>query len=96
MGKKKIKMVGGHLSAKQRESMPASDFALPGKGRGPKGAGAGSYPIPDESHARSALSRVAQHGSSVEKAQVRKKVHSKYPDIGGRAERMYTRSKSHG
>ena len=72
----------GGLSAEYRQHLPRGDFALPGKGEGKKGAGAGSYPIPDESHARNALSRVAQHGSSAEKAEVRRKVHEKYPDIG--------------
>ena len=70
------------LTAKTRQSLPKSDFALPGKGEGPKGAGSGSYPIPDKSHARNALSRVAQHGSSAEKAKVRAKVHAKFPGIG--------------
>lgn len=70
------------LTAAQRQAMPKSDFALPGKGEGPKGAGSGSYPIPDASHARNALARVAQHGSAEEKAEVRRKVHAKYPEIG--------------
>lgn len=73
---------GGVLSAKQRQSLPKSSFALPGKGEGPKGAGAGSYPIPDESHARNALARVSQHGSSEQKAKVRAKVKAKFPGIG--------------
>jgi hypothetical protein len=72
---------GGVLSAKQRQALPSSSFALPGKGKGPKGAGAGSYPIPDESHARNALARVSQHGSPAEKATVRAKVKRKYPGI---------------
>jgi hypothetical protein len=72
----------GKLSAKEREDMPKSDFALPGKGEGPKGAGSGSYPIPDASHARNALARVAQHGSPAERAEVRAKVHRKFPGIG--------------
>jgi hypothetical protein len=70
------------LTTKQRQSLPISDFALPGKGEGKKGAGAGSYPIPDASHARNALSRVAQHGSPAEKSAVRAKVRAKYPGIG--------------
>ena len=74
--------VARKLTAKRRQSLPKSDFALPGKGEGPKGAGAGSYPIPDESHARNALARVSQHGTAEEKAQVRRKVHEKYPGIG--------------
>jgi hypothetical protein len=73
------------LSSKRRQSMKSSEFALPGKGEGPKGAGAGSYPIPDESHARNALARVAQHGSPAEQAKVRAKVKAKYPgiEVGG-------------
>jgi hypothetical protein len=43
------------LSAKTRQSLPKSDFARPGKGKGPKGAGSGSYPIPDKNHAQKAL-----------------------------------------
>ncbi len=50
---------GGVLSAGERQALPSSSFALPGKGKGPKGVGAGSYPIPDEGHAMSALSRAA-------------------------------------
>jgi len=72
---------GGKLTAARRQSLPRSDFALPGHGEGPKGAGSGSYPIPDASHARNALARVSQHGSSSEKAAVRHKVHAKYPGI---------------
>ena len=70
------------LTTKQRKSLKSSQFALPGKGEGPEGKGAGSYPIPDASHARNALARVAQHGSPSEKATVRAKVHQKYPGIG--------------
>jgi hypothetical protein len=76
------KKSGGRLSAADRRSLPSSDFALPGKGEGPEGKGSGSYPINDESHARNALSRVSQHGTSAEKAQVRAAVHRKYPGIG--------------
>jgi hypothetical protein len=73
---------GGHLSMAQRKALPSSSFALPGKGKGPSGKGAGSYPIPDASHARNALSRVSQHGSSAQKAAVRAKVKAKFPGIG--------------
>ena len=31
---------------------------------------------------RNALARVSQHGTSAEKATVRRKVHAKYPSIG--------------
>lgn len=67
------------LSAKQRQSLPKSDFALPGKGSGPKGAGSGSYPIPDRSHAANALARSS---GKPEHAEVAAKVHAKYPDLG--------------
>jgi hypothetical protein len=70
---------GGKLSAAQRQSLPKSDFALPGKGTGPKGAGSGSYPIPDRSHAANALARSS--GKPVA-AEVRAKVKAKYPDMG--------------
>lgn len=70
------------LSMGQRKKLPSKDFALPGKGAGPSGKGSGSYPIPDASHARNALARVSQHGSSAQKAAVRAKVHAKYPGIG--------------
>lgn len=76
------KNASGGLTAASRQALPKSDFALPGKGEGPKGAGAGSYPIPDANHARNALARVAQHGSSAEKAKVRAAVHRKFPGIG--------------
>ena len=69
------------LSAKERRALPDKDFALPGKGEGPQGKQAGSYPIPDEKHARSALSLVAQHGTPEEKAKVRAKVKAKFPNI---------------
>jgi hypothetical protein len=67
------------LTAKTRQSLPKSSFALPGKGKGPKGAGSGSYPIPDASHARNALARSS--GKPVAAA-VRAKVKAKFPGIG--------------
>jgi len=69
------------LSYKERQGLSKSQFALPGKGEGPEGKQGGSYPIPDESHARNALARVSQHGSEAEKATVRRAVHKKFPDI---------------
>lgn len=70
------------LTTAARKKLSPKSFALPGKGTGPKGKGPGSYPIPDASHARNALARVSQHGSSSEKAAVRAKVHAKFPAIG--------------
>jgi len=70
------------LTAAARKKLPSKSFALPGKGTGKGGKGPGSYPIPDKAHARNALARVSQHGSSEEKARVRAKVRAKFPSIG--------------
>ena len=70
------------LNAAERRALPNKEFALPGKGKGPEGKQSGSYPIPDEKHARSALSLVSQHGTPEEKAKVRAKVKKKFPGIG--------------
>ena len=64
------------LTAAQRKRIPSKDFAVPSKA-----PASGSYPIPDESHARNALARAS--GKSVE-AKVRAKVHAKYPSMGKR------------
>ena len=69
------------LSYKERQDLPKDDFALPGKGSGPEGKQGGSYPIPDASHARNALARVAQHGTEAEIRKVREAVKKKFPDI---------------
>ena len=69
------------LSYKERQGLSTSQFALPGKGSGPEGKQGGSYPIPDESHARNALARVSQHGSEAEKSKVRAAVKKKFPGI---------------
>jgi|SRR5271157_2995382 len=61
------------LSYQARKHLPSGSFVFPGQRR---------YPIENKPHARNALARVAQHGSSSEKARVRSAVHSKYPDIG--------------
>ena len=61
------------LTSKERNNLPKSEFAIPSER---------AYPIPDKSHSRNALARVAQHGTPSEKAEVRAAVHSKYHDIG--------------
>lgn len=71
------------LTYKQRKKMPKSSFAVPSKREG----GKGGYPIPDKAHARNALARVSQFGSSAEKAKVRSKVRKKFPGIGKGAKR---------
>jgi hypothetical protein len=65
------------LTAADRKKIPGKDFAGPDR----------SYPVEDKAHARNALSRVAQHGSSSLKARVRAKVHKKFPGIGKKSEK---------
>ena len=60
------------ISSKARGQMPKSEFAEPG---------ARKFPIPDASHARNALARVANKPPA-EKAKVRAAVHRKFPSIG--------------
>lgn len=64
--------IGKQLTARGRKQIKGKNFALPG----------GRYPIHDKAHARNALSRVAQHGTPEEQAQVRAAVAAKYPGIG--------------
>jgi hypothetical protein len=59
------------LSTNERKAIPTEEFALPGR----------RYPIENRSHARNALARVSQFGTSEEKAIVRKKVKNRYPDM---------------
>ena len=69
------------LNAAERRALPDKEFALPGKGKGPEGKQAGSYPIPDATHARAALAMVAKYGTPEEKEKVRAAVRRKFPDI---------------
>lgn len=66
------------LTSKERKALPSSDFVE---------KGARKYPIEDVSHARNALARVSQHGSSSEKRRVREAVHRRYPRIGRKSGR---------
>jgi len=59
------------LKAAARNKLPASDFALPGR----------RYPVNDKAHARAAMSRASHNASPAEKAQIVRKVHSKFPGI---------------
>lgn len=59
------------LTAKKRSNLKSSDFAIPPD----------KYPIHDESHARNALTRVAQHGTPEEQAKVKAAVRRRYPNI---------------
>jgi hypothetical protein len=62
------------LTSKERNALPSSSFAEPKQRK---------YPIENASHARNALARVSQYGSSTEKSGIKKKVHKKFPGIGG-------------
>jgi len=73
------------LSQGGRAMISTSNFAIPSRAKTASAKKqSGNYPINDASHARNALSRVAQHGSSAEKAQVRAAVKRKYPGIGNK------------
>jgi hypothetical protein len=61
------------LTGKKRSALAKGSFAIPEKR---------AYPIHDKAHARNALARVSQHGSSAEKRRVRAAVARKYPGIG--------------
>ncbi len=61
------------LSYQARKKMSKKQFIVPAKA-----PGGGSYPIPDEAHARNALARSS--GKPVE-AKVRRAVHKKFPGI---------------
>jgi len=72
---------GGRLTAGERDAMPSSEFALPGKGSGSSGKGSGSYPIGDAKHARLALA-MDHNASPEERKTIERKVHERYPGIG--------------
>jgi hypothetical protein len=71
------------LTAKKRVKIPTKSFAIKSKAKSPEAKKeSGNYPIQDVKHARNALSRVSQHGTSAEKKQVRAAVKKKYPGVG--------------
>jgi hypothetical protein len=70
------------LTAAARRALPGSDFAGPGR----------SFPVENASHARAALSRVANRSSAL-KAKVRAKVRARFPGIhvgGDTLGKLYT------
>lgn len=70
------------LSSKERNKLPGSTFAGPDR----------SYPIEDESHARNALARAAQHASPELQSRIKAKVRRKYPNIKVEGEPAKSRS----
>jgi hypothetical protein len=59
------------LSARSRRAIAARNFALPNR----------RYPIHTRANARSALARVAQHGTRAEQIRVQRAVARKWPSI---------------
>jgi hypothetical protein len=66
------------LTYRAHKRLRKSSFAIPGKRK---------YPITDIAHARNALARVSQFGSSAEKKRVRAAVRRKFPSIKQRKRR---------
>jgi hypothetical protein len=60
------------LTSKKRRSLPSSAFVYPAQRK---------YPIHDIAHARNALSRAAQKGTSGDYATVRRAVCARYPSL---------------
>ncbi|MGP8154377.1 MAG: DUF6582 domain-containing protein [Smithella sp.] len=60
------------LTESKRNSLPSSAFVFPASRK---------YPIHDPAHARNALARVSESGSSSEKAAARAAVNKKYPTL---------------
>lgn len=81
------------MADKPYANVPKSDLTFPDKG-----GATGSYPVNTPKHARAALGFVGMHGTPAEKAAVRAKVHSKYPNIGQRSkvDVIKKRAASHG
>lgn len=69
------------LTTTKRKNLPKSDFAIPNKKTMKNKAGKGAYPMPDASHARNALARVSEFGTSAQKKAVKAKVSKKFPTI---------------
>jgi predicted DNA-binding helix-hairpin-helix protein len=60
------------LTGKQRNKLPKSKFAMPGKR---------AYPIDTKARARNALARVSQHGTKSQQKKVRAAVTKKFPSL---------------
>jgi hypothetical protein len=64
------------LSSVQRKALPKSNFVFPGKA-----PGAGSYPIPNVSHAKSALSLGSRFAGPAGLKKIKAKVKKKFPSM---------------
>jgi len=74
------------LSSAQRKRLSSQEFVFPKERK---------YPIEDESHARNALARAAQHLGSSGEAKVRAAVKRKYPSIAIEGESAKKRADRH-
>ena len=71
-----------HLSAQARVHIKTKNFGIPERARTKEQKKHhGNYPIYDRAHARAALAYVARYGTPAEKAEVRRRVYAKYPDM---------------
>lgn len=71
MTKLELLKLANDLTSASRDKIKNKNFALPGR----------KYPIENKEHAADALARVSQFGTPEEKAEVRKKVYEKYPEL---------------
>jgi hypothetical protein len=83
--------IAADLSAGARAKIAPQTFALSAK---QSDSGQPAYPIEDRHHAANALSRVAQNGSTAEKAEVYRDVAKKYPALARRSDVPALRAKA--
>ena len=74
----RLTKVASDLTDAARAEISKRNFALTGK---QSNTGKPAYPIHDREHARAALGMVGMHGTQEQKAEVRKDVARKYPDM---------------
>jgi hypothetical protein len=72
MKRYKYLIIEDELTYKPKQELPDTAFVFPKERK---------YPIPDLSHARNALARVAQNGTPEEIKKVKSAVKSKFPSI---------------
>jgi len=83
--------IAKELTEASREKIKAKNFALtPAQ----SATGEAAYPIHDRRHAANALSRVEQHGTPKQKAEVYKDVAKKYPDLARKSDVPALRAKA--
>jgi len=77
-----IQKIASVLTSRARAHIKTKNFGIPEEARSAKQKKrSGNYPIHDRAHARAALAYVARYGTPAEKAEVRRRVCAKYPDM---------------